>query len=841
MVWVCLRELAGHVNGGDRLRSSISIIVAAMSRRSHVMTPLLCAVGMLAMPVAATIAQSGPDVMVVGRVTDALGLPIAGIEIYLQNLTVATFTRNRWSPRSIDDRDHRTASTDSDGRFRLRVRSAGSVLISASGPGPTAMGITVDPGVTRDLPVLQLELGLTQLPQVSISARSPETRASIPGATTTVGSDQLHSRAPLSVAAALRSVAGLHVADEDPYGLALNIGIRGLPPRRSSRTLLLEDGVPILLGPYGDPSMHYAPPMETLERIEIVKGSGQIRNGPQTLAGVVNFVTMTPPSAGRTAELKLGGGALNFRNALVRVGMGSQTAGFAVDFTHREGGGIRIGESHRLQHVSLNARRTVANLHVLSLKLAQWNESSTTVESGLTQQEFDTNPLVLSLVDDGRFEVKRHVAQLTHVSSLGDVVLRTNAYVSRTNRASWRQSGESGERLGAPDYADDFNCAPNALSYGECGNQGRPRTYVVAGIEPKVEVTLGDIERGVKLDAGMRVYAESVRRRQFVGATATSRESSAELTRDNGIESRVLAGYMQSRVFSGMWSVSPGLRIERVAQEIRNRFPGSEAAITQMYTQLLPGIGVSVSPSSNATFFVGAHRGFAPPRPADIYRPEPGQSVVLVDPELSLNLELGTRITSSRGAQFEATLFQMDFRNEILEAPANAGQRFINGGQTLHRGVELAANLALPMIAQGLPDLSLRSSYTYLPIASYRAGGNRDPLLVGNRLPYAPEHLVTASIAYAHRAFTVGTSFEFVGGQFADPQNLLEASADGQEGALPAYTVTSAFGSYALPLSGWQLRASVRNLFDRVYITQRNEGILTGVRRLARVELHWRY
>lgn len=158
---------------------------------------------------------------------------------------------------------------------------------------------------------------------------------------------------------------------------------------------------------------------------------------------------------------------------------------------------MRFGEAHRVQNVSLTARRTVSQSHVLSLKLAQWREASRTAESGLTQSEFTADPFALPLAQDSRFDVDRIVAHLTHVSALSRLLLHTSTYVSHTNRASWRQAGESGERFGTGDYADDFNCASSATSYRECGNQGRPRTYTVMGFEPRLELLLGSQQRGV--------------------------------------------------------------------------------------------------------------------------------------------------------------------------------------------------------------------------------------------------------------------------------------------------------------------------------------------------------
>ncbi len=70
--------------------------------------------------------------------------------------------------------------------------------------------------------------------------------------------------------------------DEEGFGLRPNIGIRGLNPTRSSKLLLLEDGIPLAYAPYGDNASYYHPPVNRFERIEVLKGSSQILFGPQT-------------------------------------------------------------------------------------------------------------------------------------------------------------------------------------------------------------------------------------------------------------------------------------------------------------------------------------------------------------------------------------------------------------------------------------------------------------------------------------------------------------------------------------------------------------------------------
>ncbi len=791
----------------------------------------------------------GQDVRVAvqGTVVDALGLPIADARVRAYAGLVRTDgARAQWRDamfpvsRGSPPLDHTT--TDASGRYALRVATehALRVHVMATGYAPVAIDLAV--AEQQRLPDAVLRHLGTPLRHVTITGASPAAMATFAGATTVVGRDVLTARAPLTVADALRSIPGMHAADEDPFGLALNIGIRGLPPRRSSRTLLLEDGMPILLGPYGDPSMHYAPPLDVLERVEVVKGSSQIGNGPQTVGGVVNFVTRQAPTDASTADITLGAGARDLRNGALRLGLGRNGRGIALDVVHREGEGVRLEQRHRLQLVSLNGVTRLGDAQTLRLKLSRWQERSATSETGLTQDEFAREPHALRFAAAGRFDVTRHAAQMLHDVNGARVRMRTNAFATQTSRASWRQSGESEERLGVDDYEAQFNCRPEASSYLECGNEGRPRTYTVLGVEPRLTAEFVREHTSLFLEGGVRAYAEFVRRRQFTGATPTAREQNAELTRDNTIDSRVLAGFTQARLRLRALTLAPGVRIEHVTQRNANRFPGQEADARQSYALWLPGLGATLAATHSLTIFAGAHRGFAPPRPADVYRPAPGQPVVLVDPETSMNLELGVRYLPLPGVDLEATTFRMRFANEIIEAPATTGQRFINGGRTLHEGLEVGSRIRLAALHSRAPDVSVSASWMWLPTARFDVGGRRDPALIGNRLPYAPRQLLSTSLSVALlRGAIVGASYEHTGAQFADAANSIVADENGQSGVLPAYGVVHAFASYTIPRSGMTLRTSMRNVLDRTYITQRNEGILTGTRRLLRAEVHWRY
>ncbi|WP_163014521.1 TonB-dependent receptor plug domain-containing protein, partial [Pseudomonas viridiflava] len=80
------------------------------------------------------------------------------------------------------------------------------------------------------------------------------------------------------------------------HDMALNSGIRGLNPRLASRSTVLMDGIPVPFAPYGQPQLSLAPlSLGNMDAVDVVRGGGAVRYGPQNVGGVVNFVTRAIP------------------------------------------------------------------------------------------------------------------------------------------------------------------------------------------------------------------------------------------------------------------------------------------------------------------------------------------------------------------------------------------------------------------------------------------------------------------------------------------------------------------------------------------------------------------
>ncbi len=80
-------------------------------------------------------------------------------------------------------------------------------------------------------------------------AGTPEIVSRTPGSVSIVDSAALNESKVVGFEEALRKMTGVYARPEEGFSLRPNIGIRGLNPARSTKVLLLEDGVPLAYAP----------------------------------------------------------------------------------------------------------------------------------------------------------------------------------------------------------------------------------------------------------------------------------------------------------------------------------------------------------------------------------------------------------------------------------------------------------------------------------------------------------------------------------------------------------------------------------------------------------------
>jgi Fe(3+) dicitrate transport protein len=546
------------------------------------------------------------------------------------------------------------------------------------------------------------------LPDIQVIG-APDRLSTIPGSGQVIERATLENARVFDASEALRKVPGVNARAEEGFGLRPNIGIRGLNPTRSTKVLLLEDGVPFVIAPYGDNATYYHPPIDRFDRIEVLKGSGQVLFGPQTIGGVINY--LTPPIPARPAiALGLSAGS---RDLLELRGAGGTTVGALgvyADVLRKQGDGARENVGTRLSDANVKLRLALGGRHLLTAKADWYQERSRVTYSGLTEAEWAAAPYGNPFVNDS-MRLDRVAGSLGHQFIMSDLAsLTTAAYAYTVSRDWWRQSSNSAQR---PNDASDPACGGLANLRTTCGNEGRLRDYDVYGVEPRFALAHSAFGAAAHLDAGVRAHFERQDRVQLNSALPNGREAGPPDDPNSGVKERnlrstdALALFVQERVTLGRFTLSPGLRLEQVWYRRVNELGDAPAEGSTSLTQLIPGLGATYDLHARATLFAGVHRGFAPPRPEDVIDNSGG--VVDLDAELSWNWELGIRSTPTAGVRLDATVFRMDFENQIVPASVagGSGATLTSAGRTLHQGLELLARLDLGTLTRSANILFL--------------------------------------------------------------------------------------------------------------------------------------
>jgi Fe(3+) dicitrate transport protein len=696
----------------------------------------------------------------------------------------------------------------------------------------------------------------------------------LPGSVNVVDNKHQELRQLLSNTDAFRHVPGLHTADEDPAGLRTNIGIRGLDPDRSRSQLVLEDGVPVALGPYGEPELYYSPAIERMSGVEILKGNGQILYGPQTIGGVINYLTADPPSES-TGNVSINGSEGGFFSGKLHLGNTFGTTGYTFDYLRKQAD--QLGPlKFRLNDITGKIRIKSGPRSVLSIKWSIYDETSNATYIGLTQPMYEAGSDDFTvLTPHDKLDIRRYALSIQHSHQLSDKLsLRQMAYAYTTIRNWKRQdfsyspnvSGLTGITWGDPTQAEGAIFMRNST-----GN--RNRAFEVAGYESRLtyNYTLANLTH--QLDVGFRLHTERAFEQRINGRLAEAR--SGELREDEVRNGRAGSVFAQQKTRFGQQIIlTYGIRAERLGyvREI-HRLAGKDTLIrglTRTFV-LIPGAGLNYNLNDNAGLFAGIHKGFAPPRIKDAIS-NSGQDVQL-DAETSINTELGFRFFQN-GKGLSLTAFHMNFGNQVIpvsESSGGQGAGLVNGGRTTHKGLEANFTYQEQVIRKiqletGISSTLLKSHFgsDRFVIQKIRKTAPVDTIWVnvkGKRTPYAPEFLASAWMQLTHQnGISAYVSWQVTGKQFTDMLNTVStqsvfeeaaanpdyrytaAVANGRIGLIPAYQTLNLRLGFEIPKTNMSFCLNFRNLLNERYIiTRRPQGIRVGIDRMIIAGLDWKF
>ncbi|MDP4652088.1 MAG: TonB-dependent receptor plug domain-containing protein, partial [Haliea sp.] len=273
------------------------------------------------------------------------------------------------------------------------------------------------------------------MPVIEVIGKSENAVSRQTGSVVLIDREALDLIQPLSTDDALRRVAGINTATEDETAIVSNLGIRGLSASES-KSLILEDGVPVAPGLFIGNERYFNPRIQRIERIEVLKGSASLRYGPSTIGGVVNYQTKTPDD-GVLLSARIG--SFDTREASLEAGgrsaSGDAFAGLVL--TRAESDGF-MDKDYEMTDLLVKSGIALSDNQEVGVKFSWYENDANISYRGLLLGDYDAGSNYNPAPDD-YFLSDRVAFDLNHAWRLNDAAkLQTVVYWSDVSRDYWR-------------------------------------------------------------------------------------------------------------------------------------------------------------------------------------------------------------------------------------------------------------------------------------------------------------------------------------------------------------------------------------------------------------------
>lgn len=708
----------------------------------------------------------------------------------------------------------------------------GSLVVGAVLAQPASSPFSTVAGVARAAP--------TQLPSVRVEAEAeadhfvqgpflPDlqgTRINVGKKTTILDFDSQPRINGNNYRQALAQAPGLLLSEETSP--LISIGYRGLEPHRAQFTQVLKDGIPIHADQFGYPEAYYSPPLDTVDRIEFTRGGAAMMYGPQP-GGALNYVTHRP----RTDRALSGStlhtfGSDDYYSSFSYLDGTVGRVGYYGYYNHRESDGIRSANSDYeldawLGRVVLDGDS--ASRWILTLETYEEEHGE---PGGLT---FATGPNTANYLADrrapsrlnDRFNLDRTAASLVWERDFSRGTFAARAWAIDYVRASRRQGGGG------------FGTLPTGA--GALTNTIERQQFTTLGAEARVRLDWGAAQRNA-FTAGIQVFNTDSPRTDSRGATPDATSGSVLNKSQRDIFAAPV--FIENLFRFGALSITPGFRLETIRQDVTETVNTAKTTAgtplgTRDDRQTVPLFGLAVAydlPKSgsqlsalSSQLYFNASQSY---RPMIFTQAVPNAATNVVNADLeegrAVQFELGYRAQPIAGLVFDASVFHLEFDNQIGSFALPGGRSTVaNVGRAIHRGIEAGVQYDLLRVLNGRASKNTLNIYAnaLLLDAELKAGA-----AAGRTPQYAPEHLVRSGLIFTRGStFKAGLTGTFSADSFADDANTAQRY-------VPAYAVWDLTAEAKIPGTPVRLIAGVNNVFDEDYYSRvRPDGIDPAPRR----------
>ncbi|MEQ1714467.1 MAG: TonB-dependent receptor [Hyphomicrobium sp.] len=729
----------------------------------------------------------------------------------------------------------------------------------------------------------------------------PDDLSKFSSAASRVNAARLDEIQPRTTNEIFHTVPGVHVINDDGLARHGGIGMRGSPPRRSRKILTMEDGQPINMSSWMDPSVHYQPPVDRIESVDVLRGT-VIAYGPNNNHGVINYRNLSPfgpnesevsfsigsvshKSLDEDAQSASPYGINNMRHVHTRQTLGN--FGAVLSYSGAEADGVWDAERLRYNdfYGALGWKGEDQDFQVSAVYFRQrdnYDEANLTGEAaGEAEHEFFNEVghckigVGLSCFNPGaRFNtynadvLKLQAVHNYYLDSDTTITSRLYGFDHRRDRYQNFGGSDPSEFAGSTletEIEDDEVFVPEGTMLG------RMRTYKQLGAEVRGEWANRPFIAGLSQDiqAGVRYEFNNFSNRNFLGTQGqilTDGDETGTTVFQTDTDANAFSASLQTSIhITKDFSVTPGLRVDhfRISRlvsastveegeaeetapcpddptqpcEVLEGFRGDDISEAFSKTHVLPGVSVAYSGLFRSTVYGGYHRGLTMSvlRESNARFPPPGD-------ELGDNFQIGLRSSAIRGLTFDVAGFHhriQDFQIKGSSTDGSGNNVYATVDEVHVNGVELAGRIDTNAYTGSAFNLFFEGNYTLSDAkinrgSVFQAGDEgEEPEEIdvsGNKVPEIPRHFAHLTVGVAHAAgWDLSASYTYRGAFFTDEVNTaFGAAEEGEDGEVPGVWLLSARASMKLADTGATIFIHGENLTDKLYISDREDGIKPG-------------
>ena len=624
---------------------------------------------------------------------------------------------------------------------------------------------------------------------------------------------------------------GITVWENDGSGIQLGVASRGLSPNRSWEFSVRMNGYDITPDPMGYPEAYYSPPMEVVDKIEIVRGASSLQYGSQ-FGGLLNFVLRKPDISTRfTVESQNTTGSNGLFSTFNYIGGTTGRLSYTAYYQKRFGNGWRENNYFNTDHAHAELSYAFSNKLKVGAEVTYMTYESQQ-GGGLTDLQFKENPRQ-SLRSRNWFSTPWLVPSLH-----AEYVFNEKTKISLKGFGTIAERNSVGF-VKAITEKDDFKNRQVDSDY-----------YTNYGSELRLISNYKFLKLNNTLAAGLRYFNGHIDRKQLGKGNM---ESKIDFSVENEFFPRDLdfSNINQAAFFENVFRINKkllftgGVRIESISSTMSgrlstvNELQSNLTPITRTRSFLLFGGGAEYHVSPLSELYSNLSQAYRPVLISDL---TPPATTDIIDENLKdargFNFDLGYRGKVGNYLNFDIDYFYLNYNNRIgtLTQVNSAGQRYqfrTNLGQSISQGFEgyiefdpisaILKKSKLGYISLFASLAFIDARYTDFKTTSILNNQIIEGNLSGNRVENAPRKINRYGATYRKKGFSLTWQLSDIGKAFADASNTEIPNAAATTGLIPSYMVQDLSGSFKF-LKHYNLKAGINNLTNERYFTRRSGG-----------------